>query len=170
MQLPVLGLQFWMEIEIGGSAKEALIASSQGVLFIGSIAKDVIMQDSCIVLSEKRNLKLARCKVRDLSLSGSPTLEQIQDRLRDIGYSSCDPEVPLRVHLRMNTQKNKGTFWYIMKPIADSKGELRIFRENLSHDGCTWCLHALPINLLGQDPPDRRFERDDEIVFGVPNA
>lgn len=113
----------WMTAEIGGLCAENLITTmeSNGIS-IGHWAKDILGKPAFTTLPEKRTLKLARCKLRDLGFTQQPTTTELQERIKVFGGSLCPAELGPHLRLQFKDQEKGGMCWLLMQQIADSVG------------------------------------------------
>ena len=167
-----MSVSVWMDFETEGLSKEVLLDDSQSTGFLtGPLAQDVIRQPAFTVSSDRRKARVAHAKLWDLGFRALPTIEQVQTKVLEKRFLLCLPDVPIYVHRNMRTQtKQNIVLWFAMQPIVDSKGMPRIFRENLHHDGSTWCLHAFPTQSRASSGSmsDLSFQLQDEFVFMLP--
>ncbi|HSX24540.1 MAG TPA: hypothetical protein VLG69_01080, partial [Candidatus Andersenbacteria bacterium] len=111
----------WITIEIGGISKQEFVPLLEGEgFFVGDWAKDMMKQDAFTVLPNKQNLKLARCKVRDLGFAQIPTTRQLQQQVKELGGLLCPAEVGPHLRRQLKDQPNEDVFWLVMEEMPDS--------------------------------------------------
>jgi hypothetical protein len=93
----------------------------------------------------------------ELGLPNGGTLKESYDRGLELGYFLCPSEVGPALRLAYLDQPNNEVLIIAMEPIADSDGDLDVFRVGHDGDGrwlCAYCNH-----------PDHRFDASARWVF-----
>jgi len=126
----------YLEIEVGGKSHHKLLAELelQGSFTSGN-ASDIMARPGW-EQGSKEIVKFARVKVSELGFTKSPTIEQIWERIKELGHSLCEPGDGPAIQLSLKGQLCGVGFWVAMKQITNSTCLLgRIFHVGRLNDG-----------------------------------
>lgn len=108
---------------------------------------------------EPEEIQLIYPRVRDLGLSGYPTIDQITNRGQELGWQRCPAGVGTYLRLQYTDQPLGSVIWVVMEPITDQGGRTDVFA--LARSGDALWLHDRWVR------PDDRWCLDDVLVFSL---
>ncbi|HSX42367.1 MAG TPA: hypothetical protein VLE93_03385 [Candidatus Saccharimonadales bacterium] len=149
------------ELTIGGKTVDQLKAEmAEKQINTSSWAEDMLAKMP--VLPNPEQITLIRLKVGDLGLTGQPTTDEIYARAAELGLELCPAEVGPHQRLK-DTEQPLGDWYRVaMKQIADRFGSPDVFRLERNDHGL-WLSDSIA-------EPDRRWDLDDQFVFGLRNV
>ena len=156
----VTEVPFPTEIKSGGLSGRRLFADA--IVFGINIGENTKLEltsgrTNFVTSSSFRRVKLERCKLRKLFPDNKPTLQEIQNRIREIG-SSCAAEDALHLRTQFIDQPKGDHFWVIVEPIPVSMDSLPGIFYLCSNGGGLW-IEILPVGT------EVCWSLDTEIVY-----
>lgn len=112
-----------------------MVDLEQAGVKVSSYAQDMMSSRDFKTLSVAEMVDTVRLKVQDLGLSGFPTTDEIYKRAQELGLDLCPAELGPQYSLQYVNQPLREGFYIGMKPLADSKGNPRVFNLERSDDG-----------------------------------
>jgi hypothetical protein len=148
----------YLDIEVGGKSMRELITAIESVgMFANDYSHDIMM-NPVWKPGERKQVKFARAKIRDLGFTKNPTTRDVWARIQELGHSLCEPGDGPAIRLALTDQSRGDYFWVAMEQITDSDGDPFVFYVYRLDGGERW-LHAR------WGDPDIEWDFDDEIVF-----
>lgn len=147
-------------VVIGGETVEQLERKLyQAGINISGHTRDILYGRDFTTLESQREVDLVIAEARDLAQCETPTFDQILTGARKLGLEPCPAETGLRLRLAYRDQPQGEALLIGMKPIADRRGNPRVF--SLGHDG-----GGLWLDDYWADP-DCRWRPEYRFVFSL---
>lgn len=123
-------------IEIGGRTKDQLERElKQAGIKIDKYAQDMLNSPDFTTLKNPVSVETVRLKVADLGLRGTPTIDKVYARAKELGLDLCPAELGVYQRLKDKNQP-LGEWYYIgMKQIIDRHGYPYVFCLVRREDG-----------------------------------
>lgn len=138
MQVVVKDFPIWKTINLGTGPKTAddfrrdlKAADCQ----IGDWGNDILGKPAFQVSPEPKTVNLVNVSGRELGFDRNATTREIWDRAQELGLELCPNEVGPQLRLQYLDQPMGERLRVAMKPIADSSGNLLVFRVDRDEDG-----------------------------------
>lgn len=141
--LPAKVWKTWKTIKLGTGLKSAddfRKAVKKAGMKIGDWANDILDKPALTAMTSETEVELVVASVVDLGFKDGATRKDIYVRAQELGLDLCPPEVGPQLRLQYTDQPNGEWLVIAMEPIADSDGDLDLFR--VEHDGGARWLNA----------------------------
>ncbi len=150
-------------IMIGTGLKTAsnfIRASEAKGLKIDLWALDVLKREEFEVADVEKEIHLVQASIHQLGFTKRATLQEIRDRIVELGYEICPAEAAIELHLQYLPQRVDELWHTAMEPLTDSSVGSAVF--SVERDDDLYTLHCdtgLPTSL---------WEINDRFVFVDP--
>lgn len=146
----------FMEIEVGGKSRTALISEMEAKGMVVAYEAREIMVNSNWKTGKKETVQFACASVGDLGFTQRTTTAEVWNRIKVLGHSLCEPCDGPAIRLALN-KPIRGYLLLAMEQIPDSENRPKVFILGRGPEG-DWLGGGLVKN-------DSRWAPNEEFAF-----